>query len=78
MLPFAASELILSYHSTECMEILEMMTDALESTMHSYVCGIKTRPERLKKINKCFSGHNFEKQMRQAGFYFIFYFPKNR
>ena len=29
---------------------------------------------RLKKINKCFSGHFFEKQMRQAGFYF--YFPK--
>ena len=24
-----------------------------------------------KKINKCFSGHFFEKQMRQAGFFFI-------
>ena len=30
-----------------------------------------------KKINKCFSGHFYEKQTRQAGFLFIFfYFPK--
>ena len=31
-----------------------------------------------KNINKCFSGHFYEKkQMRQAGFLFIFfYFPK--
>ena len=28
-------------------------------------------PIRLKKINKCFSGHFFEKQMRQAGFVFF-------
>ena len=27
---------------------------------------------RLKKTNKCFSGHFFEKQMRQGGFYFLF------
>ena len=26
---------------------------------------------RLKKINKCFSGHFFEKQMRQAGYFFF-------
>ena len=33
---------------------------------------------RLKKINKCFSGHLFEKQMRQAGFYFYFLFPQKQ
>ena len=27
-------------------------------------------------MNKCFSGHFFEKQMRQAGFCFNFLFPK--
>ena len=32
----------------------------------------------LDKINKCFSGHFFEKQMRQAGFYFYFLFPKKQ
>ena len=26
---------------------------------------------QAKKINKCFSGHFFEKQMRQADFYFF-------
>ena len=26
---------------------------------------------KAKKINKCFSGHFFEKQMMQAGFYFL-------
>ena len=31
-----------------------------------------------KKINKCFSCHVFEKQMRQAGFYFYFLFPKKQ
>ena len=32
---------------------------------------------RLKNNNKCFSGHFFEKQMRQTGFICLFYFPKN-
>ena len=32
----------------------------------------------LTKINKCFSGNFFEKQMRQAGFYFYFLFPKKQ
>ena len=29
-----------------------------------------------KKINKCFSGHFYEKQMRQEGILFIFLFLK--
>ena len=36
----------------------------------------KTRISKAKKINKCFSGHFFEKQMRQVGFYFLF--PQNQ
>ena len=31
-----------------------------------------------KKINKCFTGHFFEKQMSRQVIVFIFYFPKNR
>ena len=31
---------------------------------------------RIKKINKCFSGHFFEKRMWQAGFYFYFFILK--
>ena len=30
-----------------------------------------------KKINKCFSGHFNEKQMRQAGFLFIFFISQS-
>ena len=28
---------------------------------------------KAKKLNKCFSGHFFEKQIRQAGFYFLYF-----
>ena len=31
-----------------------------------------------KKINKCFSGHFYEKQMRQAGFLFIFFISQKQ
>ena len=36
------------------------------------------RQFRLKKNKQCFSGNFFEKQMRQAGFYFYFLFPKKQ
>ena len=38
----------------------------------------KKLPSKAKKINKCFSGHFFEKPMRQADLIFIFYFPKKQ
>ena len=50
----------------------------------SYPQADKNSPQifiRLKKINKCFSGHFFEKQMRQAGrqvCFFLLLFPKKQ
>ena len=55
--------------SRSCMQAFDYL-----KTEHSPIQ--KTISSRLEKINKFLSGDYFEKQMRQAGFYFYFLFPQ--
>ena len=51
--------------------ILFMIVFAWTKTDNLNINAVDVKNVRLKKINKCFSGHFVEKQMRQAGGLFV-------